>query len=70
MIDIMKFIKEERMRQDISQSATAFAAMIDPATLYKWENYIHSPKFEEVVSILDFLGFEIVIRKKKKRREE
>lgn len=63
MIDIAKFIKEERIRQDISQSATAHAAKIDPATLYKWENYIHAPRFNETVRILNFLGYEVVIRK-------
>lgn len=63
MIDIMKFIKNERTMQDLSLSETARAAKIDPATLYKWENYMHAPKFNETVRILIFLGYEVVIRK-------
>lgn len=70
MLDIMKFIKEERIRQGISQKAVAFAAMIDPATLCMWEKYKYSPKFEPIISILDFLGYEIVIRKKKPKEVE
>lgn len=64
MLDIMKFIKEERIKQGLTQSSVAYAAMIDPATLCMWEKYKYSPKFEPIISILDFLGYEIVIKKK------
>lgn len=64
MTDVMKIIKEERKKQGLSQSAVAFAAMVDPATLCMWEKYQHSPKFEPVESMLNFLGYEIIIQKK------
>ncbi|MBP5596758.1 MAG: helix-turn-helix transcriptional regulator [Pseudobutyrivibrio sp.] len=64
MTDIMKFIKTERKRRGIPQSAVAFAAMVDPATMCLYEKYTHEPKFVTVESMLDFLGYEIVIRKK------
>lgn len=69
MLDIMKFIKEERIKQGITQNAVAYAAMIHPATLCMWEKYKYSPKFEPIISILDFLGYEIVIKKKEHKPE-
>lgn len=69
MLDIMKFIKEERIKQGLTQSSVAYAAMIDPATLCMWEKYKYSPKFEPIISILDFLGYEIVIKKKEEQDE-
>lgn len=64
MLDIMQFIKNERIKREISSTAIAHAIEVDPSTLYKWENYIHMPKFYETLKILNYLGYEVVIKKK------
>ena len=67
MTDVIKIIRDERKRRGLALEVVAYAAQINASTLCMYEKYKHSPKFEVVESMLDFLGYEIVIRKKGER---
>lgn len=60
----MKIIREERQKQGISQECLAKLAQASISSVWFWENYRYTPKFDLVVNMLDVLGLEIVIRKK------
>ena len=64
MTDVMKIIREERKKQGISLQKVAYITQISTTTLWAYENYMHSPKFEIIESILNFLGYEIIIQRK------
>lgn len=64
MTDIMKFIRHERRRQEMSQDELAQAVHVNHSTVCFWENYRYTPRFEDVERMLDYLGYEILIRKK------
>lgn len=67
MTDIMKFIRKERIRQELSQEKLAYAVQVNHATISLWETYKYCPRFDDVENMLNFLGYEIVIRKKVKK---
>ena len=59
----MGFIKEERTKQGLSQEELASRAQVTSMSLYNWENYRFSPKFDDVYNLLNALGFQLVIEK-------
>jgi transcriptional regulator with XRE-family HTH domain len=63
MLNVMGFIKEERTRQGLSQEELASRAQVTSMSLYNWENYRFSPKFDDVYNLLNALGFQLVIEK-------
>lgn len=63
MLDVMGFIKEERIKQGLSQEELANKAQVTGMSLYNWENYRCSPKFDDVYNLLNELGFQLVIEK-------
>ena len=65
MTDIMKFIRHERRSQEIPQEELANAINVHHASICSWENYRYTPRFEDVENMLNYLGYEIVLRKRK-----
>ena len=65
MTDIMKFIRRERHIQEIPQEELASAIHVHHASICSWENYRYTPRFEDVENMLNYLGYEIVLRKRK-----
>lgn len=66
MIDPGKTLQDFRMLHKYTQKDIANLMNVTPATVGTWEREQCKVTFENFQKIMDFLGYEIVIRKKSK----
>jgi len=63
--DLGEFIFEERMRQKKSQLTLEIASSVNRSSINRYENDGIMPRFDVAQRLLDALGYELVIRKKR-----
>lgn len=63
--DLGEFIFEERMRQKKSQLTLEIASGVNRSSINRYENDGIMPRFDVAQRLLDALGYELVIRKKR-----
>lgn len=63
--DLGEFIFEERMRQHKSQLTLEIASGVNRSSINRYENDGIMPRFDVAQRLLDALGYELVIRKKR-----
>jgi transcriptional regulator with XRE-family HTH domain len=61
---ITEFILQERKRQKITKEDMSGILSISPTTIYKIEHNISQAKYKTLETILNSLGYELVIKKR------
>ncbi|MGS2641709.1 helix-turn-helix domain-containing protein [Streptosporangium sp. G12] len=62
-ITITERLAQLREDQDLPQRGVARTLGVNPATVYRWENGLRSPRIAAVAAYADLLGQRIVVRR-------
>jgi transcriptional regulator with XRE-family HTH domain len=64
---LVRKFRKLRIEQGVTQTKINEETLVSRDTIAGWENFIRSPHIEKFARVLNHLGYELVIRKRKQQ---